>query len=81
MFSSPNSRAVSQESSPSAVETVRAIRFHCSGELSSQNRAISVWSSVRALGVVTSSPPRRCTSSTSAANSLLVRRYGGPGRN
>jgi hypothetical protein len=51
MFSKPNSRAFCQRSSPSAVETFLAISFHCSGELSTQNRAISVCSSVRALGV------------------------------
>ena len=54
------------------AETLRAIRFHCSGELSTQNRAISVCSAVRSLGVVTSSPPRRLTSAKSAAYLLVV---------
>ena len=58
---SPRGRA------PLRSETDRARRFHSNGELSSQNRAISVCSAVRALGVVTPSPPRRCTSLTSAA--------------
>ena len=81
MLSRPNSRAFSHRSSPLAAETVLAIRFHCSGELSTQNRAISVWSAVRALGVVMPSPPRRFTSLKSAVYLLEVTAYGGPGRN
>ena len=49
-----------------SAETVLAIRFHFSGELSHQKRAISVWSAVRALGVVMPSPPRDFTSLKSA---------------
>jgi hypothetical protein len=39
---------------------------HCSGELSTQNSAISVWSGVRSLGVVVPFPPSLFTSSKSA---------------
>ena len=39
------------------IEMARARRFHARGELSIQNNPISVWSGVRMLGVVMSSPP------------------------
>src|SRR5215813_2344511 len=81
MFNRPNRRASCHRSSPLLVATVRAIRFHLSGELSTQNRATWVWSAVRALGVVTPSPPRRLTSRKSVAYRLEVTAYGGPGRN
>jgi hypothetical protein len=55
-----------------SAEAALAIRFHCSGELSTQKREISVCSSVRSLGVVTSSPPRRLTSLKSAVYFLAV---------
>src|ERR1700746_2205541 len=81
MFRRPNRRAFAHRSSPFLVATVRAIRFHRSGELSTQNRATWVWSAVRALGVVTPSPPRRLTSLKSLAYRFDVTAYGGPGRN
>src|SRR5262249_61569342 len=80
MFNRPNRRASCHRSSPLLVATVRAIRFHLSGELSTQNRATWVWSAVRALGVVTPSPPRRLTSRKSVAYRFDVTAYGGPGR-
>ena len=80
MFSRPSRRAFSQVSSSSDIATVLAIRFHCSGELSTQNSAISVCSSVRALGVPTSSPPRSLTSWKSLVYRRLVSRYGGGAR-
>ena len=43
------------------LDTARASRFHASGELSSQNRPISVCSADRAFGVLTS-PPSAFTS-------------------
>ena len=79
MLSRANSRACSHGSSLVAAATVRAIRFHCSGELSTQNRAISVCSGVRALGVVTPSPPRALTSLRSAAYFRLGHRVGRTG--
>src|SRR5207342_2101336 len=81
MFRRPNRRAFSHRSSPFLVAMVRAIRFHAWGELSTQNRATWVWSAVRALGVVTPSPPRRLTSLKSLAYRFDVTAYGGPGRN
>ena len=57
------------------------MRFHASGELSIQNKPISVWSGVRALGVVMSSPPSALISLKSAAYAVLVTGSGGPGRN
>src|ERR687896_742652 len=81
MLSNPNRRAFSHGSSPSAIETVRAMRFHAKGELSIQNKPISVCSSVRALGVVTPSPPSNLISLKSAAYFLLPTRYGGLERN
>src|SRR5262249_61543397 len=80
MFNRPNRRASCHRSSPLLVATVRAIRFHLSGELSTQNRATWVWSAVRALGVVTPSPPRRLTSRKSVAYRFDVTAYGGAGR-
>ena len=59
-------RHVEQPEQPSALplrrghgcrQRPRAMRFHISGELSSQNRPAWVWSGVRSLGVVTPSPP------------------------
>src|SRR5262245_2692917 len=81
MFRRPSRRAFSHRSSPFLVATVRAIRFHRRGELSTQNRATWVWSAVRALGVLTPSPPRRLTSLKSLAYRFEVTAYGGPGRN
>src|SRR4029450_7311560 len=81
MLSSPNSRAFSQRVSPWSAETVLAIRFHFSGELSHQEGGISGSWAVRALGVVTSSPPRDFTSLKSAVYFCLSTAYGGPGRN
>jgi hypothetical protein len=60
--SRPKSRAFSQRSSPLLLEAVLAMRLHFNGELSYQERAISVWSAVRALGVVMPSPPSDFTS-------------------
>ena len=57
------------------------MRFHMSGELSHQKRAICVCSGVREVGVVTPSPPSVCTSATSAAYRWLVSGYGGRGSN
>ena len=79
MLSSPNSRALSHESSRRPSERDLAIRFHCSGELSSQNSAVSVCSAVRALGVVTPSPPSALISLRSAAYCAEVSAYGGSG--
>lgn len=92
MFSRPNRRAFCQGSSPRAALTLRAMRFHASGELSTQNSAISVCSALRPLGAPTPSLPSRRTSSTSAAylrqpSALLgwlpsqTTAGGGPGRN
>ena len=72
MLSRANSRALLPQIEPGRGGNGSAIRFHCSGELSTQNRAISVCSAVRALGVVTPSPPRAFTSLRSAAYFLLV---------
>jgi hypothetical protein len=58
IFSNANTRAFSHGSRPLLTEIPRASRFHASGELSSQNSPISVWSGVRVLGVMTPSPPR-----------------------
>ena len=60
-------RAESCAPRASSSASPRAIRFHCSGLLSSQNRATSVWSAVRADGVVTPSPPRALISLRSRA--------------
>ena len=57
MFNNPNNRAFSHRSKPRWTDTARASRFHANGELSIQNSPISVWSGVRVLGVVMSSPP------------------------
>src|SRR5262245_8404644 len=81
MFNSPNRRASCHRPSLLLVAAVRAIRFHRSGELSTQNRATWVWPAVRALGVVTPSPPRRLTSLKSVAYRFDVTAYGEPGRN
>ena len=67
MLSSPKSRAACHSSRPRLSATPRAMRFHISGELSSQNRPAWVWSGVRSLGVVTPSPPSLLTSSKSSA--------------
>ena len=67
----PEEPGVLPECESRSAETVLAIRFHFSGELSYQKRAISVWSAVRALGVVTSSPPRDFTSLKSAVYFFL----------
>ena len=80
MFSRASRRAFSQASRSSDIATVLAIRFHCNGELSTQNRAISVWSAVRALGVPTPSPPSLLTSWKSLVYLRLVSRYGGGAR-
>src|SRR6476620_6652046 len=81
MFSRANNRADFQRLRSFWPVAVRAMRFHCSGELSTQNKAISVCSGVRSLGVVVPSPPRRLTSFTSAAYFFESKAYGGPGRN
>ncbi len=61
-FSSANSRAFSQSSNPRSAEIALARRFQANGELSIQNSPICVWSSVRSLGVVVTSPPSRLIS-------------------
>jgi hypothetical protein len=81
MLSNPSSRALFHESSRRSSERDLAIRFHCSGELSNQNSAVSVSSAVRALGVVTPSPPSALISLRSAAYLAEASAYGGPGRN
>src|SRR5262245_7162421 len=81
MLSKPNNRAFSHGFRFIVADTVRAIRFHCNGELSIQNSAICVWSGVRALGVVTPSPPRALTSSKSNAYFLVSISYGRIGGN
>src|SRR5262245_65697858 len=81
MFNSPNRRASCHRPSLLLVAAVRAIRFHRSGELSTQNKATWVWSAVRAMGVTTPSPPRRLTSRKSRAYRLDVTGYAGTGRN
>ena len=80
MFRSPRQAGLLPLVDSSRPATVLAIRFHCSGELSTQNSATCVCSGERALGVVTPSPPRRWISFTSAAYRRLVTGYGGPGR-
>src|SRR3954447_13560553 len=75
MLSSPKRRALSHRSMLRPVAIDLAMRFHNSGELSTQNFATSVWSAVRALPV---DPPIRLTSLKSSAYRLLVNGYGGP---
>src|SRR2546430_17547816 len=65
-------------SSPAVSETVRAIRFHRIGEFSNQKKATCVCVGVR---VVLEMLPSSLISLKSAAYFLLVRSYGGGGRN
>ena len=81
MLSSANRRACSHGSSRAPAETVLAIRFHCSGELSTQNRAIWVWSASARARRGDAVAAEALTSLRSAAYFLLVTGYGGPGRN